>query len=50
MRPTCIFPWEKNPYKYEYRGVNLLYEEAGQIFTVPYWILRGFVGIPSEGM
>jgi hypothetical protein len=50
MRSTSIFPWEKNPY-IEPKSYNIpTLEEAGMIFTVPYWILRGFVGIPNSGV
>ena len=48
MRRTSIFPWEHNPYSEKYSYVNYQYEEPGSIFTVPYWILRGFIEIPSE--
>jgi hypothetical protein len=47
MRRTSIFPWEHNPYVERWSYVNPRVEEPGTIFTVPYWIMRGFVGIPG---
>jgi hypothetical protein len=47
MVPTSIFMWDRNPFDPSNYGGNGLNEEPGSSFAAPYWIMRGFIGMPS---
>jgi hypothetical protein len=41
-RPSDIFIWEKNPYKYHNPDYMPNYEFTGSSFSTPYWMARAF--------
>lgn len=51
MRHTSIFMWDGNPFKeITSNGTNYRHESPGMSFSAPYWIARGFCGMPAAGM
>ncbi|NMC04681.1 MAG: hypothetical protein GYA24_05685 [Candidatus Lokiarchaeota archaeon] len=49
-KPTSILMWDRNPFEPVSYGGNGLTEEPGTSFTAPYWIMRGFMAMPSTGV
>ncbi len=50
MKDTDIFMWDRNPFFPAGGGINSKYEEPGTSFAAPYWIMRGFCGMPANGV
>ena len=51
MKHTGIFMWDRNPFEIGENSAdnNPLVEEPGMSFTAPYYIMTGFLGMPTSG-